>query len=58
MAEHDPNDELSVEELEDVSGGNLADNGNCGASCTNTNCTKSCIDVPPSSSEPGTGILT
>jgi hypothetical protein len=42
MAEHDPNDELSVEELEDVAGGSLPPddeviNGNC-VSCPNTNC--------------------
>lgn len=49
MAEHDPNDELSVEELEDVAGG-LDGNENC--SCTNgSGCTsppKAGIESPQS----------
>ena len=45
MAEHDPNDELSVEELEDVSGGGLDENGNCGAVC-NSNCVVACGPKP------------
>jgi hypothetical protein len=46
MAEHDPGDELSLEELDDVAGGGsaseLADNVNCAEGCGNTNCVASC----------------
>jgi hypothetical protein len=43
MVEHDPSDDLSLEELDDVAGGgiaDLADNTNC-QEC-NTNCAASC----------------
>ena len=48
MAEHDQDDELSVEELDDVAGGTAeTTNTNCAGGCTaNTNCTTGCTPPP------------
>ena len=37
-----PDDELSVEELEEAAGGAEASNTNCAVACDNTNCVVGC----------------